>query len=73
MKVLVEAVKAHARAHYNEDGWDNIVECYDDAELQELLEEQNPAPTTPEEAIKVVHEIVKLWHGREKDIQAERF
>lgn len=73
MEELVKAVKAHARAHYSEDGWDNIVECYEDSELRELLEEQSPVPTTPEEAIKAVHKIVKLWHEREKDIQAERF
>ena len=30
MQEMVAAVKAHALAHYNEDGWDSIVECYED-------------------------------------------
>lgn len=30
---LVEAVKAHATDHYNDGGWDVIVECWTDEEL----------------------------------------
>jgi len=37
MKEMVEAVKAHAVDHYEEDGWDYLVECYSDAEVEEML------------------------------------
>lgn len=32
---IVEGVKAHALAHYNDGGWDVIVECWTDAEIGE--------------------------------------
>lgn len=30
---LVQQVKAYAKAHYHENGWDTVVECYTDEEL----------------------------------------
>ena len=33
------AVMQHASDHYNESGWDVIVECYTEAEVIELLKE----------------------------------
>ena len=38
MMKTVEEVKAHALAHYDEGGWDVIVECWDDAYIQEVLD-----------------------------------
>lgn len=35
---LIEAVKAHALAHYDQNGWDFIVECWDDADIAEAIE-----------------------------------
>ena len=34
---LVAYVKRYALDHYNEGGWDYIVECYSDAELAEII------------------------------------
>lgn len=33
MSELVAAVKAHAIANYEKDGWDIVVECYSDADI----------------------------------------
>ena len=37
MTSLLEQVKSHALAHYNEGAWDIIVECYTDNELAALI------------------------------------
>jgi|TARA_Y100000052_G_scaffold27190_1_gene34003 hypothetical protein len=37
MTQFLEQLKAHAIAHYNEDAWDVIVECYTDHELAALV------------------------------------
>jgi hypothetical protein len=37
MFTLTQAVKRHAIANYNTDGWDIVVECYSDDELATLI------------------------------------
>lgn len=66
MKQLVEAVKQHALDHYEEDGWDYLVECYSDDEVAELIGDAK----TVEEAIAAVGEIMKIKDDYRKDIQA---
>jgi hypothetical protein len=34
---LVAAVRAHALTHYEEDGWDYVVECWEDAYLLDAI------------------------------------
>ena len=34
---LIDAVRAHAVEHYNEDGWDFLVECWEDWEIQAIV------------------------------------
>lgn len=34
---LIAAVKAHAIAHYNDGGWDVIVECWEDADIANAI------------------------------------
>ncbi len=66
---MVEAVKKYAKEHYNEDGWDFVIECSDDADIiQDMWN-----ATTNEEAIAKVGEICKLLNGRRKDVEAEIF
>jgi hypothetical protein len=62
---LVEAVKAHALAHYNDGGWDVVVECMDDAEIERWLLEDGAA--TVEEALAVFAGPVGVWADREAD------
>ena len=52
MEEMVKAVKAHAIAHYEEGGWDTIVECYSDEEL--AAEIGSYGSKTLEEAIRDV-------------------
>lgn len=37
LAVMVAAVKAHALAHYNEGGWDYVVECWGDTEIIDAI------------------------------------
>ncbi len=34
---LVQAIKDHALAHYEDGGWDVVVECFDDAEIADTI------------------------------------
>ena len=34
---FVQAVKDFALAHYDQDGWDIVIECYSDDELVEII------------------------------------
>lgn len=68
---MVAAVKAYAESHYNEGGWDTIVECYDDRELaSEIMQGKCQ---TNEEAIAYVGRGCKVYDDYRKDIQAEAF
>lgn len=64
---LVQAVKDHAKAHYEEGGWDMVVECYEDREIAEAIE----GCTTKEEAIARLGEIAGIYHDRRKGAWAD--
>jgi len=65
---LVEAVKRYALDHYNQGGWDYIVECYSDTELAEII---GPRVRTANGAIKKVADKTGIHVRAEvrKDIQ----
>lgn len=63
---LVDGVKAHAKANYEDNGWDYLVECYDDDEVAELIE----GATTVAEAIKAAGEIMAIKDERRGEIQS---
>jgi hypothetical protein len=65
----VAAVKAHARANYNSDGWDILVECYED---DEIAREVANEPTI-QAAISKIRWLMDEVNCRRADIQAERF
>lgn len=71
MAQMIAAVKAHAAAHYEEDGWDSVMECYDDKDLQAEIEESGA--TTAHEAIRAVGYYAGIWNDRRQDIEAEAF
>jgi hypothetical protein len=54
----VAAVRTHAYKHY-EDGWDVVIECWDD---EEILERVGKAET-PEGCVKKLAPIVKAIYG----------
>lgn len=75
---MLASVKEHARKNYSTGGWDYVVECYEDEDLLEIIEDRmpwradhTPKPcTTIEEAIKAVGEIVGVCEERRFEAQA---
>ena len=63
------AIKAHALANYEKDGWDYIVECYDDTQILEIIK----TARTINGAIKMVHAHIKPRADYRADIQSEAF
>jgi len=66
---MIAAVRHHAEKHYNEDGWDYIVECYEDDEIEKEIGNAS----TNQEAIANVGRICKLCDDRRQDVIAEIF
>ena len=57
-------VRIHAQVHYEEDGWDYVVEAYTDDELLELTKHCS----TVQNAIIRVHKVVKVRDEVRKDV-----
>jgi hypothetical protein len=66
---LVEAVKDHALAHYNDGGWDVIVECYEDAEIAAVIGKAR----TVKGAIAKFRGAVDIYAEREADAEISAF
>lgn len=69
MSEIVKAVRDHAVRNYNKGGWDYVVECYSDEEI----EREAHGAKTPREAIRRIGAIVRTINDYRKDIQAEAF
>jgi len=66
---LIAAVKAHALAHYEKQGWDIVVECYSDEQIGEIVAKCR----TAKGAISAVLKAVRPSAEYRADIQAEAF
>jgi hypothetical protein len=64
MQELIDAVRAHARANYNRDGWDFLVECWGDEDIAHAMGKAK----TPKSAIANCKRTVKALdlHRREQ-------
>jgi hypothetical protein len=60
---LVNAVKKHAVEHYNEGGWDVVVECYEDADIDRAIADA----TTVDGAIRNVARTVGIFDERRSE------
>ncbi len=63
---FVQAVKDFARANYNKDGWDYVVECWADDEIAQEIK----GAKTAEDAIKRMKRIVKTQDDYRSEIQS---
>lgn len=71
MKDLIEAVKRHAVENYDCNGWDVVVECWDDVEIFERIFEANAQ--SPDAAIKACQRWVELYDEQRRAIRNEAF
>lgn len=78
MTQFLEQLKAHAIAHYNEDAWDVIVECYTDHELAALVGRASTlqgairkclAVTKPIAEQRLMHKLEAEWAEAEYDYE----
>lgn len=64
---LLNGVKAHAVANYEQDGWDIVTECYTDTLLLSIME--RTGATTLLEAVAAVKAYVKPHNDYREDIE----
>lgn len=68
MNERIAAVRAYALEHYNEGGWDILVECWEDADIEKAI-----GTLALPSAIAQLRAILKQQDDRRRDIQAEAF
>lgn len=66
---LVNRIRDHAHTHYEEDGWDILVECWSVNDILDCIGDAN----TFEEAIIRVSDTLSLIHGYRAEVQSEAF
>lgn len=66
---LVDAVRAHAVEHYNEGGWDFVVECWEDWEILAVVR----GCKKEGQAIRKVRKQIRALDDRRREVQAEAF
>ena len=66
---LAQAVYDHAHRNYRQDGWDIIVECYDLAEIVEVMGNAS----TVVGAINNVHRIIKPAAAYRKEVETTAY
>ena len=65
----VDRIRKHALTHYTEDGWDILVECWDDSYIQEHF----VGIKTYEEAVVSISNILSTMDGWRSEITSEGF
>lgn len=63
VRLLIEAVKAHALRNYNQNDWDIVVEAWTDDEIAEVI--VSSGAFTSDQAIRAVQEVNSL-HGEQR-------
>lgn len=64
---LIQSVRRHAMDNYEKDGWDYLVECWDDGDILEQISDANAQ--TPDAAIKACLSLVSLLDERRREIR----
>jgi hypothetical protein len=62
---MIQAVRSHAIANYNEGGWDFVVECYDDGDILELISDSGAK--SEKDAIAAVYAVIRFLAERRQD------
>ncbi len=68
-QTLVEFIKAHALTNYEAGGWDVVVECFDDEEIEEIVGEAK----TEAQALDAFENIVGVFADRQADARNSAF
>lgn len=63
---LAPAVYEYARQHYNDGGWDVIVECWDNDMIEAYIIERGDIRTLAQ-AVEAFKDLVDVWADRQAD------
>lgn len=66
---LVQAIKDHAEEHYEDGGWDVVVECYGDEEIAGVIGKAR----TVKGALAKFQLLVSVWADRQADARNSAF
>jgi hypothetical protein len=61
---LIRAVRDHAERNYNFDGWDYLVECWDDDYIAEIIGDAQ----TEKSAVAACKRVVRMLDERRREI-----
>ena len=65
MEEIIKFIKQYAQDHYNDGGWDVVVECWSDSDIRQYL--NSCKITTQPEALKQFKRIVDVWADQQAD------
>ena len=65
-QAVIDGVKAHAVANYDQGGWDVIVECWSD----DQIEEATRGSRTVNGAVKMLSGAVSVWADQEAEARS---
>jgi|APCry1669188910_1035180.scaffolds.fasta_scaffold05790_8 phage tail sheath gpL-like len=66
---MIKAVKQYAMEHYEEEGWDYIVECYSDEDILDIIKDS----ATEADAIEAVRQDIAPRAQLRDEVRAEIF
>lgn len=69
-ELFATAVMTVAKQRYNEGGWDVIVECWTDEELNKVLAD---CDGDVEKAWEIIRSLVDIWADRQADARNSAF
>jgi len=67
--MFVTAIREWAIAHYNRDGWDFLVECWEDKDIYEVIR----GCRTPRSAIEKCRKALKPMAEKRRSVMNEVF
>lgn len=67
MQELIKAVRKYAEANWGKDGWDFLVECWEDQDIAEQIREGD----TVQQAIARCRRVVRTMNEQRESVQNE--
>lgn len=73
-EIYLKQIRQYAIEHYEEDGWDYLIEAIDNADIQAQVDDHFGKPeVTYDELFKFIHDWVKMLDSHRRDIQGTAF
>ena len=69
MESWIDRIRKHAMIHYTEDGWDILIECWDDSYINEHFR----GCKTYEEAVIAISNVLITMDGWRSEVTSEIF